>query len=108
MSEGNYRLKRELITDFMKQRMPTLCEAENPLDWWLNNNIVPNDEDLERCEGNTDNASTEPSINYDGLLALEKRSETEVCPLCNNTGEYSFGGSFGGSVQTQRCPCGRT
>lgn len=66
------------------------------------------EEMLEKTQANGADKSTEPSINYDGLLALEKRSETEVCPLCNNTDEYSFGGSFGGSVQTQRCPCGRT
>ena len=29
-----------------------------------------------------------------------------VCPLCNGKGEYSFGGSFGSTVQTVRCPCG--
>ena len=28
-----------------------------------------------------------------------------VCPLCHGKGEYNFGGSFGGAVQTVRCPC---
>ena len=68
MSEGNYRLKQEVITDFMRQRMPTLCETEKPLKWWIGNKIVPNDEDLEPCEGKNVDASAEPSINYDGVL----------------------------------------
>ena len=29
-----------------------------------------------------------------------------VCPLCKDKGYYSFGGSFGGAVQTVRCSCG--
>jgi tartrate dehydratase alpha subunit/fumarate hydratase class I-like protein len=28
-----------------------------------------------------------------------------TCPLCHDTGFYSFGGSFGGAVQTVRCDC---
>ena len=68
MKNANYRLKQEVITDFMRQRMPTLCETEKPLKWWLGNNIVPNDEDLEPCEGNADNASTEPSINLSNKI----------------------------------------
>ena len=28
-----------------------------------------------------------------------------VCPLCHGTGYYSYGGSFGGAVQTERCHC---
>ena len=27
------------------------------------------------------------------------------CEQCNDTGYYHIGGSFGGSVQTQRCDC---
>jgi hypothetical protein len=53
---------------------------------------------------NGDNKEQETALHKPDVIF----SEAEVCPLCKNTGEYSFGGSFGGSVQTQRCPCGRT
>lgn len=28
------------------------------------------------------------------------------CCICNDTGVYNYGGSFGGSVTVARCPCG--
>lgn len=59
-----YRLKRELITDFMKDRMPTLCEVEQPIEWWLINRIVPNTDDLEPCE------SQKPTSEPDKALGL--------------------------------------
>lgn len=42
------------------------------------------------------------------LSECDEYEKAEVCPLCNNTGEYHFGGSFGGSVQIRKCNCGQT
>ena len=49
-------------------------------------------------EGNTQ-PDTESKLNIADVI-------NPVCPLCKGKGEYSFGGSFGGTVQTVRCPCG--
>jgi len=37
----------------------------------------------------------------------EERQNLETCPICNGSGEYYTGGSFGGSTILQNCPCGQ-
>lgn len=39
------------------------------------------------------------------LHGVTQRSEP-VCPVCRDKGYYTYGGSFGGPVMTQRCSCG--
>ena len=41
-----YQIKRELIDDFMKQRMPNVVKSAKPLSWWMETKIAPI-EDLE-------------------------------------------------------------
>jgi len=44
-----YQIKRELIDDFMRQRIPNVVKAKKPLSWWIENKIAPI-EDLELVE----------------------------------------------------------
>ena len=39
------------------------------------------------------------------MPVVSQQSEP-VCPVCRGKGYYTYGGSFGGSVMTQRCSCG--
>ena len=41
-----YQIKRELITDFLKQKMPITVNTKKPLSWWLDQNFARK-EDLE-------------------------------------------------------------
>jgi hypothetical protein len=41
-----YQIKRELITDFLKQKMPITVNAKKPLSWWLEQKFA-REEDLE-------------------------------------------------------------
>jgi len=34
------------------------------------------------------------------------RVKSNVCSICFGTGTYSYGGSFGGAILTQKCSCG--
>ena len=39
------------------------------------------------------------------ILAVSQ-AKRPVCPICRDTGYYTYGGSFGGATMTQRCSCG--
>lgn len=79
-----------------------------------NNEIILSDprsslyEAISDLNVNKDHITKVIECDCNGVVLETKKSNTEdVCLLCNNTGEYSFGGSFDGPVKTVICPCGR-
>lgn len=41
-------------------------------------------------------------------MFVNEFSSMKECKLCNGSGEYHYGGSFGGSVQYKKCDCVET
>jgi hypothetical protein len=63
-----YRLKREIVTGVIKEKLPTLFEVVKPLNWWLSNRIVSNTDDLELCDSkNLDEYNKLKSNKYSAL-----------------------------------------
>ncbi len=44
-----YQIKRKLIDDYLRQRMPNLLSTKKPLSWWIETKIAAI-EDLELVE----------------------------------------------------------
>lgn len=42
--------------------------------------------------------------NFENINSIDP--EHTECSMCHGTGEYSYGGSFGGPTMTQSCKCG--
>ena len=48
-----YQIKRKLIDDYLRQRMPNLLSTKKPLSWWIETKIAVI-EDLELVESKYD------------------------------------------------------
>ena len=85
----------------------------------LNLNDMKDEEIQKHIEQNCRNAHGEPMIDEQAFYEGAKWYRDKVvknnavlphvmssCPICQGRGEYTTGGSFGGSVQVYKCDCG--
>ena len=87
------------VCDFTNSKLPTIFNSEKEANEYINDGALVNAKAVQVA-----GAMAVPSNENSGLH--KHIVINPVCPLCKGKGEYSFGGSFGGAVQTVRCPCG--